>query len=362
MNTLRLSPWIVLPLTLGRMLVAQEPPVTQLLLKDYRPRSIYNVPVTRMEKARFPVIDMHSHNYAETDQEIAAWVRTMDELGITKTIVLSGDHGKEFDAVLARYKKFPGRFSVWCGFDYAGCDQPGYGPAAVVELERCFKAGAEGVGEIIDKGQGLFPTVPLAQPMHFDDSRMDPLLEQCGRLGLPINIHVAEPKWMFEPMDKHNDGLMNAYKWRRDNQTNGLSHAELIVTLERAVKKHPRTVFVACHYANSCYDLTQLGELFDKYPNLYADISARYVETAAIPRHVAKFYQRYQDRLVYGTDMGFRKQMFLTTFRILETEDEHFYDWDISFYHWPLHGFGLDNKILKKVYSENARKILERRK
>jgi len=362
MNTLRLSTWIVLPLTLGRMLVAQEPPVTQLLLKDYRPRSIYNVPVTRMEKARFPVIDMHSHNYAETDQEIAAWVRTMDELGITKTIVLSGDHGKEFDAVLARYKKFPGRFSVWCGFDYAGCDQPGYGPAAVVELERCFKAGAEGVGEIIDKGQGLFPTVPLAQPMHFDDSRMDPLLEQCGRLGLPINIHVAEPKWMFEPMDKHNDGLMNAYKWRRDNQTNGLSHAELIVTLERAVKKHPRTVFVACHYANSCYDLTQLGELFDKYPNLYADISARYVETAAIPRHVAKFYQRYQDRLVYGTDMGFRKQMFLTTFRILETEDEHFYDWDISFYHWPLHGFGLDNKILKKVYSENARKILERRK
>jgi predicted TIM-barrel fold metal-dependent hydrolase len=101
--------------------------------------------------------------------------------------------------------------------------------------------------------------------------------------------------------------------------------------------------------------------LLDKYPNLYADISARYAETAAIPRAAKRFYQKYQGRLVYGTDMGPARQMYLTTFRILETEDEHFYDWDLFSYHWPLSGFGLDDKILKQVYSENAKKILKRR-
>jgi predicted TIM-barrel fold metal-dependent hydrolase len=179
---------------------------------------------------------------------------------------------------------------------------------------------------------------------------------------MPISIHVADPIWMYEPMDKFNDGLMNAYKWRLDNQTNILSHAALLGTLERAVKKHPRTTFVACHLANCCYDLNRLGTLFDKYPNLYADNSARYAETAPIPRAVARFYQKYQDRIVFGTDMGRAKEMYLTTFRILETNDEHFYDWNLFSYHSPLHGFGLTDRILKKVYSANATKLLPKSK
>jgi len=341
---------------------AQESGPEQLLLEDYRPRSIYRIPETKVTKARFPVIDMHAHDYAKTDEQLAEWVRTMDELGLRKSVVLSHAHGQAFDTVVARYRKYPGRFSVWCGFDYTGYDQPGYGPAAVAELERCFKAGAQGVGEEGDKGKGLFYNQPPAWGMHLDDPRMDPLLEKCGELGLPISIHVADPMWMYEPMNQYNDGLMNAYSWRLDNQTNSLSHAALIGTLERAVKKHPRTVFLACHLANCCYDLAKLGALFDHYPNLYADISARYAETAAIPRAARKFYQKYQDRLVYGTDMGRGKPMYLTTFRILETEDEHFYDWDLFTYHWPLHGFGLSDKILNKVYSGNAQKILKLRK
>jgi uncharacterized protein len=332
----------------------------QLLLKDFKPRSIYHVPTNRVERARFPVIDMHTHDNARTDEQVAAWVRTMDELGIAKSTILCQAHGETFDAVIPRYKKYPGRFSVWCGFDFTGYDQPGFGPAAVAELERCFKAGAEGVGEMGDKGKGLFYTTPAAWGVHMDDPRMDPLLEKCGELGMPVSIHVADPMWMYEPMDQFNDGLMNAYQWRLDNQTNILSHAELLATLERAARKHPRTIFVACHFANCCYDLARLGAMFDGCPNLYADISARFAETAAIPRAAAKFYQKYQDRLVYGTDMGRGKGMYETTFRILETEDEHFYDWDQFTYHWPLYGLGLGDDVLKKVYRENAQAVLRR--
>jgi predicted TIM-barrel fold metal-dependent hydrolase len=164
---------------------------------------------------------------------------------------------------------------------------------------------------------------------------------------------------MYEPMDRHNDGLMNAFEWRLDNKTNILGHAEVIATLERAVRKHPSTTFIACHFANCCYDLSLLGRMLDAYPNLYADIGARYAETATIPRYMVKFFERYQDRLLYGTDMGLKAQMYLTTFRILESDDEHFYDWDLFSYHWPLHGFALSNTVLKKIYRENALKILK---
>src|SRR5579872_6689032 len=183
----------------------------RLLLKDYRPRSIYRIPSTEVPKARFPVIDVHSHPYAKTGEEIERWVRTMDAVGVETTVVMTYATGKRFDEILARYGKYPGRFSVWCGIDFTGYDRPGYGPAAVAELERCVEAGAQGVGELGDKGKGLFYGEPKAWGMHIDDPRMDPVLEKCADLGLAVNIHVADPIWMYEPMDEHNDGLMNAY-------------------------------------------------------------------------------------------------------------------------------------------------------
>jgi predicted TIM-barrel fold metal-dependent hydrolase len=326
-----------------------------LLLKDFHPRSVYKIPQTTVAKAKYPVIDMHSHPYAKTPEQIATWVRIMDEVGIERTIILTGATGEAFDAIYRKYAEHPGRFEMWCGFDYTGYDQPGFGPAAVKELERCYRVGARGVGELGDKGRGLFYSRPTkAWGMHLDDPRMDPLLEKCAELGMPVSIHVADPYWMYEPMDAANDGLMNAYTWRLDNQPGIVGHGGMVDILERAVKRHSNTTFVVCHFANCSHDLSRLGNLFDLYPNLYADISARYAETAAIPRFTARFYEKYQDRLVYGTDMGCSAGMYRLTFRILESADEHFYAWEHSSYHWPLHGLALDDPVLRKVYRDNA--------
>jgi predicted TIM-barrel fold metal-dependent hydrolase len=339
---------------------ADEKPLPEtLLLKDYRPKSVYNVPQTTIDKAKYPVIDMHTHDYAKNPEQVAEWIRSMDESGVEKAIVLTMAVGKEFDAVYAKYAKYPDRFEVWCGFDYTGYDKPDFGPAAVKELERCYKVGARGVGELGDKGKGLFYCRPTkAWGMHLDDPRMDPLLAKCAELRMPVNIHVADPYWMYLPMDATNDGLMNAYKWRLDNQQGIVGHEGMVKILERAVKRHPKTIFVACHFANCSHDLNKLGKLFDEYPNLYADISARYAETAPIPRFAARFYEKYRDRLVYGTDMRFNTKIYRLTFRILESEDEHFYAYDHFGYHWPLYGFGLNDRVLRKVYRDNALKII----
>ncbi|MGM0475545.1 MAG: amidohydrolase family protein [Bacteroidota bacterium] len=332
----------------------------RLLLKDFRPESIYSVPVTEVTRAKYHVIDMHAHDYAGSAEGLDDWVGTMDEAGIEKTIVLSKAHGQEFDSILSVYSKYPERFEVWCGFDYSTLGDPGWPEEAIAELERCHRKGACGVGELGDKGKGLYYSKPPAWGMHPDDPGMDPLWEKCGELGMPVSLHVADPKWMYLSMDSTNDGLMNAYKWRLDNQPGIVDHRGMIDILERTLQKHPGTIFIACHLANCSYDLELVADLLDRHPNLYADISARYAEICAIPRAAKRFLVKYQDRIVYGTDMGRAGEMYRTTFRLLETDDEHIYDERFS-YHWPLHALDLPGQVLEKIYRLNALKLASSR-
>ena len=338
----------------------QEPGINDLALSNYRPVSVYNIPATHVEKPVHLVIDMHSHDYAGSREEIEVWVETKKKFGIEKTVILSTQTGAGFDEVVSKYSGYPDRFELWCGIDFTGYDSdPGWIENAVKELERCREMGARGVGEMGDKGEGLIFSKPTAAyGLHADDPVLKPIWDKCAELGMPVNIHVAEPIWMYEAMDSTNDGLMNAWKWKIDLTKEGiLNHGELIQTLENVVKNNPSTTFIACHFANCSYDLGILASLFDTYPNLWADISARYAETAPIPRHVRAFYEKYQDRLVYGTDMGMDEEMYRVTFRILESEDEHFYANELFSYHWPLNGFGLSGPVLEKVYYGNALNI-----
>ena len=336
-------------------------PADSLLLKDYRPVSIFKVPATEIAKAKFPIIDMHSHPYPKSDAEIDTWLKNMDAVNVEKTLILTMTTGKEFDGLYAKYSRHPERFEVWCGLDFTAYDGPSFPNSAVKELERCKNAGAKGIGEIHDKGQGLRSGKSGTHGMHPDDSRMDAVWDKAGELHMPVSLHVADPIWMYQPMDKHNDGLMNAVEWRLDNQPNIVKLPGMVDILERTAARHRNTTFIACHFANCDYDLSRLGEAFDRNPNLYADIAARYAETAPIPRFAAQFYAKYANRLVYGTDMGIDQKMYQVTFRILESQDEHFYETDQFNYHWPLYGLGLNEEILKQVYHDTAAKLLAAR-
>ena len=360
----------------------------KFLLKDYRPESIYKVPKTEVKKAKYPVIDAHCHG-ARPPQQVDDMVKLMDAAGVEKTVIFTGaPRAERFSQVRQLYVKYPTRFDLWCSFDLAGVNEPGFGPNAVKALEECHRLGAVGVGEISDKGRGFWsggprrpsgtgpanlprggypgrgsgffpPSTGPAGP-HPDDPRIDALWDKCARLRMPINIHVSDPIWSYQPMDRTNDGLMNGYTWMIKLTPGMLGHNELIESLERAVAKHPKTIFIACHLMNLDYDLTRLGQMLERNPNLYCDISARFGELAPIPRFVGQFMEKYQDRVLYGTDMTYSELVFNTTFRLLETHDEHFYVHDLFNYHWPLYGFGLPDAVLEKVYGANARRVFQR--
>lgn len=337
----------------------QAQPYKEIKLSEFKPKSIFKIPITKIGQAKYPVIDFHSHDYPKDLAGVDEWVRTMNDCNIQKTIILSYATGASFDSIVAKYANYPNRFEIWCGFDYGSYPEPGWVQHAITELERCHKAGAKGVGELGDKGLGEFYSKPnKAIGPHINHSDLKPLLKRCGELHMPISIHVAEDAWMYEQADEFNDGLINAGKWKVDLSIPGiLGHDELINTLEEAVKSNPGTKFIACHLANSCSDLDRLGQLFDLYPNLYAEMAARFGEIAPIPRKTKSFFEKYADRILYGTDMGTAKHMYHTTFRILQSADEHFYEKELFNYHWPLHGLQLNDKTLKKLYQTNSKKL-----
>lgn len=334
-----------------------ELPADEILLSRYRPVPIHNVPVSLVTKASHPVIDVHSHPYAGTIADVEQWIRNKDASNIERTIILTNSVGERFDSLLQVYGKYPDRFEVWCGLKLENPESETFTEDIISELQRCHAVGGKGIGELSDKGWGLRSGTMTAYGVHPNDPRLSPVWRKAAELGMPVNLHIADPIWMYQPMDETNDGLMTAWRWRLDNRDDIVSHGGMMLILDETIRNNPETTFIVCHYANLSYDLDQLGEMFDKYQNLYADISARFAETAAIPRHTHQFILRYQDRLLYGTDMGYNIDMYQTTFRILQTEDEHFYNHAIFGYHWPLHGFGLPDKVLEKIYRTNAEKL-----
>jgi predicted TIM-barrel fold metal-dependent hydrolase len=153
---------------------------------------------------------------------------------------------------------------------------------------------------------------------------------------------------------------MNAGKWKVDLSRPGiLDHDQLLATLAEAVRDNPQTTFIACHLANCCADLGRLAELLDAHANLYADLGARFGEIAPIPRFVRAFLEKYSGRILYGTDMHFSLGLYPVTFRILESEDEHFYEPRKFQYHWPLYGLHLSDAVLQDLYSGSG--LLQRR-
>ncbi|HJZ99899.1 MAG TPA: amidohydrolase family protein [Candidatus Solibacter sp.] len=326
-------------------------------LKDWAPDSSLIVPEHHPPKARYAAIDVHAHAYANTPREVAAWVQTMDQVGVQTTVVLSGATGAEFDRLVDLFlKAHPGRFQLYCGLETKGIEAADYPQRAVAELVRCYNKGARGVGELSEKGSGYARgggQLPRAKRLHPDDPRLSLFWKKCAELKLPVNIHMADHPSAWRPPDNHQE---RSPSYQRYNQYGHdvPSYAEILAMRDRLMDSQPGTTFIACHFSNQGNDLATLSKVLDRFPNLYVDLSARSYELGRQPRTAAKFLERYQDRVLFGTDMGTDQKMYLSWWRLLETADEYIpgTNW------WRHYGLDLPDQALEKIYRSNALKVL----
>jgi predicted TIM-barrel fold metal-dependent hydrolase len=238
------------------------------------------------------------------------------------------------------------------GFEREGVEDPDYGERVRRQLRADVAAGAAGLGELTDKGLGLVRAGERAYPI--DDARFDPLWDEAGKLALPVFVHIAEPAAFYDPVDERNE-LRRSENWSLHGKgTPGF--AALLEKFERVLSRHRRTRFVSVHAFNLANDLGAVGALLDRHPNVDVDFAARMWELARQPFTARRFFVKYEDRILFGTDNGPDREMYLAHARQLETEDEWFWPADAEW--WRGYGMNLPPDVLRKVYSGNAGRLL----
>jgi predicted TIM-barrel fold metal-dependent hydrolase len=352
-----------------------------LLLTDFQPRSMLRVAETPVEKARFPVVDAHTHltsarragdaRFLAAPEEL---LEVMDRRGLRTMINLTGGTGEFLaEAVKRLDRAHRGRFVTFTEPSWARASEPGYDAWQVEELERAQQAGARGLKVLKTLGLYLRDGGPSGRLVGIDDPRFDRMWDACGRLGLPVAIHISDPEAFFHPTDRYNERyeeLANHPDWAF-NTPGFPSHLELIAACDRVFQRHPRTTFLALHVGHNAENLALVGQRLDRFPNVCVELGARIGELGRQPRTARRFFEKYQDRILFGTDAVprgietpqqiFGDELYRIYYRFLETEDEYF-DYAPAPVppqgRWRIYGVGLPDAILRKVYHENADRLL----
>lgn len=362
--------------------LAQEPPVLDgregrdLLLRLFRPQPNVKVAEHRVERARFPVVDVHTHFRVKTrhsPEQRDAYVELMDRNGIALCVSLDGGWG---DALVEHtrhlWDKYPNRFVVFANIDFRGagreddpstwdCQRPEFGRVAAEKLAEARRLGASGVK--LFKEFGLGYRNPDGSFLRIDDPRWDPIWEACGKLGLPVLMHTADPSAFFQPIGPNNERWEELHRrpeWSFHDPKFPKRDA-LHAARNRVIGRHPGTTFIAAHMANDAEDLAQVAEWLDQYPNLYVEIASRISELGRQPYSTRKFLLKYADRVLFGTDGPWPEQRVQLYWRFLETWDENFPYSEKEFPPqglWNIYAVGLPDDVLRKIYHENAARII----
>jgi predicted TIM-barrel fold metal-dependent hydrolase len=331
-------------------------------ITDYKPVSGLVVAQHPTPRAKFPVIDIHSHQptpitAAQLDQVVAA----MDQLNIKVLVNLSGSFGDRLRQGIEAIgtSRHAGRMVLFANIDFRGGVGPGFGQAAAAQLEADVKAGAMGLKIFKDLGLRIRKADGSRLPV--DDPELDPIWAACARLNVPVLIHTAEPPAFFEPIDMRNERWLELalFKDRRYPAGEFPRFEELIAERDRLFARHPKTTFIAAHMGYHGHDLARLGRLLDRLPNVYPEVAAVLAELGRQPRTAREFFIKYQDRVLFGKD-SFQPDEFPYFWRTFETADEYFDYYRDYHAFWKLYGMALPDEVLKKLYFANALKLLPR--
>jgi predicted TIM-barrel fold metal-dependent hydrolase len=342
---------------------AQAPPEGErpvLTFEEYDPKSTLVVPENPRARAKFPFIDVHSHQRREmTDADVDKLVADMDRIGMQVMVNLSGGSGDSLKQGLAVLRtRYPRRFAVFANVDLRGIDEPGFGERAAKQLEEDVRNGAAGLK--IFKNLGMFLTDASGKRVPTDDPRLDPIWKKAGDLGIPVLIHTGEPVAFWSPVDKHNERWLELQQYpnrRRDDPSKFASFDQTMGEMFNLFRRHPRTKFIAAHLAWLGNDLARLGRILDEMPNVSTEIGAVLYELGRQPRNARAFLIKYQDRVLMGKD-SWNPDEFPVYFRVLETEDEYFDYYRKRHAFWKMYGLGLPDEVLKKIYYKNALKLI----
>jgi predicted TIM-barrel fold metal-dependent hydrolase len=358
-------------------------------LTQYEPKSMLQVHESYVAQSKFPLIDFHTHisvsaksehgvalaserQYLGTPEELVA---VMERKNIRAMVNVTGGYEKGLAEAVGKYDRaHPGRFYTFTEPSYSRFKEADYPRVQAQAIEQAHRDGARGLKLLKTLGLYLREGITSGTLVKIDDPRFDPMWDTCGQLKLPVAIHVSDPIAFFSPTDRFNERyeeLNNHPDWSFHGG-DFPSNEELLAARNRVFAKHPKTQFVALHVGNFAENLQNVSENLDRYPNMFVDLGARIGELGRQPTTSRKFFDKYQDRILFGTDATphgdefpqqvFNDKLYEIYFRFLETEDEYF-DYAPAKVppqgRWRIYGINLTDTILRKVYYENSARLLQ---
>jgi len=329
----------------------------EMTVEQYDPRSTLRVPEHPVTRARFPFVDIHNHlNGPVTPERVASIVQGMDAINMAVFVNLSGRSGPPLRQTVETLERLaPGRFVVFANPSYQGIDAPDYAAHAAAQLEEDVRNGARGLK--IFKNLGMSVRDAAGRRVAVDDPRLDPLWAKAGALGIPVLIHTADPAEFWEPMDRFNERWLELKERPNRKQEGNPSWEQLITEQLHVFRKHPGTTFVAAHFLWMANDLDRLGRILDSLPNVVTELGAVIYDPGRQPRRAAAFFTKYQDRILMGKDV-WEPSEYAVYFRVLETADEYFPYYRKRHAFWRLYGLDLPDGVLRKIYYQNALRLL----
>ena len=333
----------------------QQPPPS---IVDYRPRSTVVAPQHLVPKAKYPVVDVHTHGTSRFVNDPER-IKEMDALNLRVLVDLSGGTDpavikQKVDAINA--SPYKDRFRVFANVNWEGAGGPGWKEKAMADLQQAVKNGA--IGLKVFKELGLRNHKADGTRLAVDDPDLDPIWDLAGKLNIPVIIHTAEPQEFFSPLDNHNERWLelNVFPDRYRPSSQYPSFEELMKERDHMFAKHPNTRFIAAHFAWYGNDLQRAAKLLDALPNVYLEVAAVLYEFGRQPRASAEFFNKYQDRIMFGKDT-YEASEYPYYWRVFETRDEYFDYYRNYHAFWKLYGMNLPDAVLKKMYYRTALKV-----
>ena len=361
-----------------------------ITISEFEPRGMLHVAETRVERPRFPVIDVHTHvtwsavplgiePFGERIRKFAEPVDilpVMDRKGVRTMVNLTGGVGEGLVEVRREFDEaHPGRFISFTEPSWNHVASPDYPTLQADQIERAYAAGARGLKITKTLGLYLREQITRGPLIAIDDLRFDSMWETCAALNMPVAIHVSDPEAFFLPIDRFNERYeeLHAHPDWSFHGADFPSNADLLAARDRVFARHPGTSFIGLHVGHSAENLSAVGETLDRFSNVCVEIGARIGELGRQPRAARRFFDTYQDRILFGTDaipapegdetpqQVFGEALYEIYYRFLETEDEYF-DYAPAPIppqgRWRIYGLGLSEPILRKVYHGNAERVL----
>ena len=334
----------------------RDPEFTPPTIREYHPKSQLVTPQHPVPRAKFPVIDIHSHQPTPISaDEFGRVVQGMDANNLHLLVNLSGSWGDRLRRGLDAIKKsaHADRMVLFANVDFSRVG-PGSGAQLAKTLDADLNAGALGLK--VFKDLGMFDRKTDGSRLKVDDPELDPIWETCARHNVPVLIHIAEPPAFFEPLDYTNERWLELSLYPDRRHQTGVRFEELMAERNNLVKRHPNTKFILAHFGWHANDLAKAGKLLDDNPNVSYDVAAVLYDFGRQPRAAHEFFVKYQDRILFGKD-SYQPDEYPYYWRVFETSDEYFDYYRDYHAFWKLYGIGLPDQVLRKLYYQNALKL-----